>query len=134
MKRFARLLFCLLTLLHLCGGHLGVLQVVAWTRMIRDYSEERGLLEGVKDTFDGAHPCSLCNRISEEKRNQPADQDPLSQIKTEPFAKWLNLQPGMAVPAPDWKAPDPVIVCCDDETSIGQWSAAPPTPPPRTLA
>jgi hypothetical protein len=133
LKRFARYLICLLTLLHLCGGHLGVLQVVAWAQMIRTYSEERGLVEGVKDTFDGEHPCNLCNRIAEEKQSRQ-EKDPLTLVKIEAFAKWISLQPGVEVPAPDWKNPAPLIIPADPQNSAGQWSAAPPTPPPQAIA
>lgn len=48
------------------GMHRGVLQTVAWARMLADFAAERPLLEAVEMTFDGEHPCELC-RIAQDK-------------------------------------------------------------------
>lgn len=72
--RILRFILVIAGCLHLCGGHYGVLQVLAWGKMMVDYSAENGLVEGTKQTFDGNHPCELCHSIADakkEKRHEP---------------------------------------------------------------
>ena len=45
----------------------GLLQAVAWGWMITTYSQESGFGEGLRKTFDGQHPCSLCERIAQTR-------------------------------------------------------------------
>jgi hypothetical protein len=45
----------------------GLLQTVAWGLMLTSYSQESGFGEGLKKTFDGQHPCSLCERIAQTR-------------------------------------------------------------------
>ncbi|WP_156346375.1 hypothetical protein [Verrucomicrobium spinosum] len=42
MKRWLTTAICILTALHLTGGSWGWLQLVAWSRMLQDYSREKG--------------------------------------------------------------------------------------------
>jgi hypothetical protein len=55
--------FCMLALLQIIGGHWAVLQTTAWIGMIFQYSQHGGIRAGLTETFDGAHPCSLCRAI-----------------------------------------------------------------------
>jgi hypothetical protein len=53
----------------IAGGHWGALQTVAWTKMLWDYSQRDGsLVAGAKKTFDGEHPCRMCDSIKKAKR------------------------------------------------------------------
>ena len=45
----------------------GLLQTVAWGWMLTSYSQESGFGVGLKKTFDGQHPCSLCERIAQTR-------------------------------------------------------------------
>ena len=45
----------------------GVLQTIAWSKMLSSYSQEAGLEEGLRKTFDGQHPCNLCERIAQSR-------------------------------------------------------------------
>jgi hypothetical protein len=45
----------------------GILQTIAWGKMLSSYSQEAGLEEGLRKTFDGQHPCSLCERIAQTR-------------------------------------------------------------------
>lgn len=65
-----RIAVAVLGCLHLCGGHWGVMQVIAWSNMIVDYSAQDGLIEGAKKTFDGEHPCCMCKAIAEGKKKE----------------------------------------------------------------
>lgn len=53
--------------------HWGLLQSIAWARMLLEYSDSYGLTRGVKYTFDGEHPCPLCKRIQQAQADAGAD-------------------------------------------------------------
>lgn len=133
MKRLFQCFFCLLAALHLLAGPLGVLQLVAWSQMIKDYSQEKGLVAGVVKTFDGKHPCQLCKKISvsqQEEQNKPV----LPESKHEMVSKWLGLLPSMELPALDWRGAIVVTLFVAPAESISQWGSTPPVPPPRQTA
>ncbi len=61
--------FCFALLL--ATGPLGLLQVVAWTGMVWNYTQADGsLLSGLKKTFDGEHPCTMCTSIKTAKEKE----------------------------------------------------------------
>jgi len=62
MPHPARILTWLM-LLMLIGGHWGMLQVVAWTGMLIDYSRDATFAEAWCKTFDGEHPCAICKKV-----------------------------------------------------------------------
>jgi len=62
------LLFC--AMFAIAGGHLFVLQSVAWANMILVYSQKSGLVEGVTKTFNGSAPCKLCKAVDAGQRDQ----------------------------------------------------------------
>ena len=66
MKRLCSLLM-VLALAWQIGLPQGLLQTVAWGWMITSYSQESGFGEGLRKTFDGQHPCSLCERIAQTR-------------------------------------------------------------------
>ncbi len=132
MKRALQILLCLLTALHLCGGPLGVVQLVAWGQMIWDYSQNRGLAEAVMDTFDGEHPCAMCCKISKAEQNKQK-QNPLPLEKTEKVSKWLGLLPTWGLPAPAWTAAELPQGFASPTELASQWMLAPEALPPRGL-
>jgi hypothetical protein len=50
-------------LVLLIGGHWGMLQVVAWTNMLIDYSRDNSFAEAVEMTFSGDHRCEICKQV-----------------------------------------------------------------------
>ena len=52
------------------GLHWLALQSVAWGMMIIDYSKRAPLCQAITQTFDGAHPCSLCHVVSKGKNSE----------------------------------------------------------------
>jgi hypothetical protein len=53
------------------GGHWAVLQGIAWSRMVVDYTDHtRSLVTGVERTFSGKYPCAMCCKIAEERQKQ----------------------------------------------------------------
>lgn len=133
MKRSLQLLLCLVTALQLCGGHLGVAQLVAWSQMLRDYTAEKGLARGLKETFDGAHPCPMCSEIA-KVRQQEDRKTPLPLEKIEGFAKWLTLSAEPGIPVAGWKDCEPALRHRESADHARSRRARPPVPPPRHLA
>ncbi len=61
------------TILALCcaiGLHWIALQSLAWTTMIVEYSKHAPLRAAITQTFDGAHPCSLCHAVNAGKNSE----------------------------------------------------------------
>ncbi|PYL86529.1 MAG: hypothetical protein DMF17_05875 [Verrucomicrobia bacterium] len=62
----------IVTILALCcaiGLHWIALQSVAWTTMVIEYSKHAPLCQAITQTFDGAHPCSLCHAVNTGKNS-----------------------------------------------------------------
>jgi hypothetical protein len=70
------------------GGHWGALQSVAWAGMLWNYTQTDGsLLSGVKKTFDGEHPCTMCTSIKtakEKERTAPVTLVALKKLEAFP--------------------------------------------------
>ncbi len=109
-----------------------MLQVVAWSKMIVDYSAQEGVLEGARKTFDGKHPCSLCTAIVDGKKTE-------SEKDNAPFTKLgkIDLLANFFLPIEKKEliAPTPTDVT---EVTGAAFSAhnggrgeSPPVPPPR---
>jgi hypothetical protein len=61
------------TIVALCcaiGLHWLVLQSVAWTTMLIEHSKGASLCQAIAQTFDGAHPCSLCHAVNKGKNSE----------------------------------------------------------------
>lgn len=68
-----RLLGCIVmsaALFLAAGGHLALLQGVAWVTMVHDFSRTGSLSQAVGKTFDGHHPCPLCKKIAMARTSQ----------------------------------------------------------------
>lgn len=89
-------------LFFIIGGHWGVLQTVAWANMIWTYTSQDGsVLAGAKKTFDGEHPCNLCESISESKKQEKKAPSTFSATKK---IDLLGLDVASILPPP-WSAP-----------------------------
>lgn len=75
-----------LALFLVLGGPWVVLQTVAWTKMVIDYSERSSVPEAFSKTFDGNHPCGLCKKITKAKEGERKSPLVITQAKKEgPF-------------------------------------------------
>ena len=59
-----------MALLAATGGHWMVLQSVAWSAMLVQYSRNANLVSAVEQTFDGKHPCPLCKKIAQGRHDE----------------------------------------------------------------
>ena len=74
MPRPTRILTWLM-LAMLVGGHWGMLQVVAWTGMLIDYSRDATFAEAWDKTFDGEHPCAICKTVADGLGNDLGNEE-----------------------------------------------------------
>ena len=86
-----------LALFLVAGGHMALLQGVAWTTMVHDFSRTGSLTEAVNKTFDGHHLCPLCKKIAAERAAQ--DKAPVS-VKAEKKAEIFVAQAASQIPLP----------------------------------
>jgi hypothetical protein len=68
-KRFGNI-FLIVALLAATGAHWTVLQSVAWTTMLADNWCAGSFTQAVERTFDGKHPCPLCEAIAAGKKSE----------------------------------------------------------------
>lgn len=123
MRVVIRIAIVLLLVLSL-GLHWAFLQTVAWTGMLVTYAQQGTLTEAVSKTFDGEHPCKMCQFV-EQGRAQERQQDQQAAkpgLKLEPSLVWREAVVLPAVPH-GW-------VTGDDAFSPTR-SDQPPKPRPR---
>ena len=56
------------------GALWDAVQVVAWGKMIRDYSQIMSFTQAVQKTFDGSGACEICAVVDDVKASTPAQQ------------------------------------------------------------
>jgi len=118
--RLARFLV-LIAAVQILGGHWAVLQSVAWARMIVEYAQGDSLTAAVAKTFDGAHPCSLCETVSEGRQQEKKQEAVTTIVKLD------------AVLAPAFRVPWPQVQAWTYPTAThrgAETAPTPPTPPP----
>jgi hypothetical protein len=116
------------------GGHWGMLQAIAWATMLRDYTEERGLIDGLKDTFDGEHACAMCEKIASEKQKETQKKFPLTKAGKEQLAKWHSPLSASVLPGSFWDGAMQTRGTVSPPFMGSQWDATPPVPPPEMKA
>jgi hypothetical protein len=121
-------LVCLL-LAWLCanGTVWNVVQVVAWAKMLHDYSQTMPAAEALQRTFDGSKPCELC-RISQKAQEAAREQLPRDAALGGGMEKLLLISesaPAVVLAAPDFAWPGAAVAAGLTRTE------AVPVPPPR---
>ncbi len=116
-----------LSLMVSIGLHTVVIQSTAWAGMLITYSIQKGsVAQAVAETFDGEHPCPLC-QLAKKTENAPADnkQAPKAdgKIKVHLIADALS--------AIVISAPPPQVFPVRTEVRAFVLSQSPDTPPPR---
>lgn len=56
------------------GGHMALLQSLAWGRMIVEYSQAGSVKDAVVKTFDGKHPCELCKTLDGVRKEKKSSE------------------------------------------------------------
>ena len=118
---------CLL-LAWLCanGAVWNVVQVVAWAKMIRDYSQVMPAAQALELTFDGTAPCNLCHLAqSGENASREAESPAALGGETEKILLLADCVPAPVLVAPDFSWPGVA-----DAAGLTR-SESVPVPPPR---
>ena len=107
------------------GLHWVALQSFAWTSMLIEYSKGASLCQAIAQTFDGAHPCSLCHVVATGKASEKKTdvQSPLPRIDMICIARVIRLISPVALF--DYTLRD---------FSVSEIEHSPPVPPPRVRA
>ena len=104
------------------GLHWAFFQSVAWVGMVITYSQEGSLTQALVKTFDGKHPCSLCNQIAQAQKSQKKS-DRHFEVKKLEF-----ISAGQLI---TFAAPNHFRLHNAGNSSAPQLSQTPPVPPPR---
>ena len=106
------------------GLHWVVIQSFAWTNMLIENSKRAPLCQAIAQTFDGAHPCSLCHVVNKGKSSEKKSdlQSPTPKIDMICVSRLSHLIRPF-VPVEYW-------VRDFGPSLIGR---SPPVPPPRSL-
>jgi hypothetical protein len=115
----------ILTLMVSMGGHLALLQTIAWGNMLISFSSEATLAESLAKTFDGEHPCSLCKVVQENQGEEEKKSLVKSEMKVE-----LAVPAPIEVPSP--RVSDVVIQMPEYLHRCDDVYLAVPIEPPRT--
>ena len=105
------------------GLHWELLQSVAWVNMVVSYSSAAPLKEALKKTFDGKHPCSLCNEIAKGRQSEKQSVPTVAKRFEFSYSATLFV---FSPPSTYWQIKLP-------EASASSLSRTPPVPPPRQL-
>lgn len=125
---------CILTwslLVLLVGGHWGMLQVVAWTNMLIDYSRDNTFADAVEMTFGGEYRCNICKQVDDGIAAELGSDERKVPGKTQKTVKLDALieTPLLVMPPPLVQVRPPVPVADD----AAGWRGEPPRRPPQLL-
>ena len=111
-------------ILDVTGGHWLVLQTVAWSQMIVDYSRNAPIKQAIRETFDGAHPCDLCKSIQKAKQSEKKQEAQQVALKRDFF---FEVRGGVL------HLPRHFQIQMISEFSLNLRTDRPFVPPPRSL-
>ena len=125
MRLYAFRILAALCALHVSGAHWFAMQAMAWTGMLVSRSQETTVVEAVRTTFDGDHPCPLCQAVEEAQKRE---QENSTATALETVLKLTFVRPSpLFLPFPTATSFEFLSVCAELEPRI----EAPPTPPPQ---
>ena len=114
----------IVALLGTVGGHWAVLQSVAWTNMLAENLREVSVTGAFEKTFDGQHPCRLCEAITAGKKSEKKSELPKPLQKIEFVSE---------CPVLVFSPPHDFRLVPNLSFGLHNFSSKPPVPPPRQL-
>jgi hypothetical protein len=106
------------------GFHWIALQSVAWTTMLVANARHVPLSEAVAKTFDGAHPCDLCQAVASGKK---------SERKSEVLPAVAKMDLICTLQTLTWLPPWISYEYPRRNSAIPERVQSPPVPPPRSF-
>ncbi|QQL44675.1 hypothetical protein [Sulfuriroseicoccus oceanibius] len=122
--------FCVAVVLALHAQGLPLLlQQVGWVNMVVRYSAEGGVVQGVRETFDGTRPCAFCHAAADAQKED--EETPQKNRRDEALQPplWRVVQNDDAVVVP--AAKDAGLAFVEPLWSDGCGRGRPDVPPPR---
>jgi hypothetical protein len=113
----------IVALLAATGGHWALLQTVAWSNMLASNLRTDSFSEAVAKTFDGRHPCKMCQAISAGKKSEKKTEFPSPGKRLE-----FICERGAFV----FAAPSEDRLVTEVRSRERQLPHRPPVPPPRS--
>jgi hypothetical protein len=110
------------------GGPLALLQGVAWVTMVHDFSKSGSLSQAVEKTFDGQHPCPLCQKLAKARATE--EKAPIT-MKIDKRAEVFIATSGSDLPLP---VVNPMIYGPVPFVLMPERFIAPPVPVPIRCA
>jgi hypothetical protein len=114
----------IVALVFATGGHWALLQTVAWTNMLATHLRSDSLEVAVTKTFDGQHPCKLCNVVAAGKKAEKRSELPTLATKLE-FTLFAN--PFV------FASPTQFYLQVEPGSPSDSALRTPPVPPPRSI-
>ena len=111
-----------LALVSSFGLHWAFFQSVAWVGMVITYSQDGTFTQALEKTFDGKHPCSLCNHIAQAQKSHNKSDRNLEVKKLE----FISAAQPIA-----FASPGNFQLQSVGNSSAPQFALTPPVPPPR---
>ncbi len=125
MRSIAFKFLAVVCALYVSGAHWCALQTFAWTGMLVSRAQTSTVTEAVATTFDGDHPCALCQAVEEAQKREKEND---SALLVEALAKMSYLRPAaLDVPAPTSEA----VIFRERVTLVCPRVDTPPSPPPK---
>jgi hypothetical protein len=124
---------CAVGLILLLQGPAMLVQEVAWAKMLVSYTQQRGLLRGVVDTFDGKHPCKMCAQAEAIRKSEGKGdpQHPQSGKKSIRFT-WGEMVTANRLVVPEDRGRDCLKPLATASTRTpGRGKDSPVLPPPE---
>src|SRR4051794_30559996 len=123
--------FVLVALLIALGLSPVLMQTVAWARMLVDYSRSSTFPTAVAMTFDGDHPCELCQKVQNAQKEGQTDRKPQALHSTREIvffheAGVMRMAPLVTMTQAQGREHDLATLITRDQK--------PPLPPPRRCA
>ena len=104
------------------GLHWAFFQSLAWVGMLVSYSQEATITEALVKTFDGKHPCALCQEIVKGKQ---------SEKKSDQRPDWKKFEFSYSAAVFVFNAPSQFWKVQAPEFFADSLAHSPPVPPPR---
>jgi hypothetical protein len=124
LRRFRKLCLVLL-LITATSDQWAVLQSAAWATMLVNHLRSDSIPRAVTQTFDGQHPCPLCNAIAQGKKSEKKSDSLASVTRLE----FLPAEANHAM-AGDVR----FLILAPTSDKLDETLAATPlTPPPRAI-
>lgn len=123
LKKIGHVLL-IIAVLTAMGTHWFVLQSVAWTSMLMDNLNSNSVVQAVGRTFDGKHPCRLCNLIGKGKQTEK---------KSDLRVEWKKFEFSYAPSTFLFSPPSSFCAQVPVQETADLLTHTPPVPPPRAF-